>query len=327
VRVEPAAWDLAALPDHLRMRFLVEGPDSEILAAGRDLDALREQVRPRLRAELARAAAGLERSGMRTWDLDSLPKAVALPGTGGAIRAYPALVDEGDSVGVEVLDTPQAQAATMRAGTRRLLTLGMPSPLRAAQDRLGTAAALGLSGGPHLEDARDAAIDALVDEAGGPAWSAEAFARLRTHVAGRLVAGTVQVAEAMVAVLDAEREVRIRLDGLRGAQFRAAREDVERQLRRLVPPGFATRHGAARLGDVHRYLRAAARRLDRLPEGLGADAQKMGVVHELEALAAARPDLDEVPWLLEELRVSQFAQAVGAKGGVSAKRIRRMLAS
>src|SRR5918997_3269198 len=184
---------------------------------------------------------------MRSWELDALPKAVALPGTGGAIRAYPALADEGETVGVEVLDTPEAQAAAMRAGTRRLLSLGIPSPLRAVQDRLGMAAALSLSGGGHLEDARDAALDALVDEAGGPAWDAEGFARLRTHVAGRLVAGTVQVAEAMVAVLDAEREVRIRLDGLRGAQFRAVRQDVERQLDRLGPPGFATLHGAARL--------------------------------------------------------------------------------
>jgi ATP-dependent helicase HrpA len=93
-----------------------------------------------------------------------------------------------------------------------------------------------------------------------------------------------------------------------------------------VAPGFATRAGAARLGDLQRYLRAAARRLDRLPDGLGADAQKMGVVHELEELAAQRPDFDEVPWLLEELRVGQFAESLGTKGQVSAKRIRRMLA-
>jgi len=326
VRVPPGAWDLSKLPDHLRMRFQIEGQVGEVLAAGRDLEALREELRPRLRAELATAAAGLERSGLTAWGDLVLPKTIALPGTGQAVRAYPALVDEGETAGVRVLDTPAAQAEAMRAGTRRLLLLGIPSPLRAVQDRLGRAAALSLSGGQHLEDARDAAVDALVAEAGGPAWDAEAFARLRAHVAGRLVAGTTQVAEAMVGVLDAEREVRLRLEGLHGAQFRAVREDVERQLARLVAPGFATRAGAARLGDLQRYLRAAARRLDRLPDGLGADAQKMGVVHELEELAAQRPDLDEVPWLLEELRVGQFAESLGTKGQVSAKRIRRLLA-
>ncbi len=92
-----------------------------------------------------------------------------------------------------------------------------------------------------------------------------------------------------------------------------------------MPPGFATRAGAARLGDLRRYLRAAQRRLERLPDGLGADVQKMGVIHELEALAAGRPDVEDAPWLLEELRVSQFAESLGVKGQVSAKRIRRLL--
>jgi ATP-dependent helicase HrpA len=224
-----------------------------------------------------------------------------------------------------VLDTPAAQAEVMRGGTRRLLVLRLPSPLRAVGERLGVAAALTLSGGSHLEDARDAAVDALVAEAGGPAWDREAYERLERHVAGRLVAGTTQVAEAMVAVLDAARDVRLALDGLRGAQFRDVRADVERQLDRLVPAGFATRAGAARLGDLQRYLRATQRRLDRLPDGLGADLQKMGVIHELEELAAGRPDVEDAPWLLEELRVSQFAESLGVKGQVSAKRIRRML--
>jgi ATP-dependent helicase HrpA len=328
VRVPAEAWDLSKLPDHLRMRFQIEGADDEVLAAGRDLEALREEVRPRLRAELATAAAGLERSGLTAWEEGlTLPKTIALPGTGQAVRAYPALVDEGAAVGVRVLDTPAAQAEAMRAGTRRLLVLRLPSPLRAAGDRLGVAAALTLSGGSHLEDARDAAVDALVAEAGGPAWDREAYGRLERHVAGRLVAGTAQVAEAMVAVLDAARDVRLTLDGLRGAQFREVRADVERQLERLVPPGFATRAGAARLGDLGRYLRAAQRRLARLPDGLGADLQKMGVVHELEGLAAGRPDVEDAPWLLEELRVSQYAESLGVKGQVSAKRIRRLLTS
>ncbi|MEA2177550.1 MAG: ATP-dependent helicase HrpA, partial [Solirubrobacteraceae bacterium] len=194
VRVPPAAWDPGKLPEHLRMRFQIEGENDEVLAAGRDLEALREQVAPRLRAELQSAAAGLTRTGLTAWEDLTLPKTIALPGTGQAVRAYPALVDEGETVGVQVLDTPAAQAEAMRAGTRRLLVLGMPSPLRAVQDRLGGAAALTLSGAPHgsvravLEDARDAAVDALVAEAGGPAWDAESFARLRSHVAGRLVA-------------------------------------------------------------------------------------------------------------------------------------------
>ena len=134
---------------------------------------------------------------MRAGDL-TLPKTIALPGTGQAVRAYPALVDEGETVGVRILDTPEAQALAMRAGTRRLLVLASRRHCARRATGSARAAALTLGAGRTarggLEDARDAAMDALVGEAGGPAWDAGAFGRLRSHVAGRLVAVTTQVA-------------------------------------------------------------------------------------------------------------------------------------
>jgi ATP-dependent helicase HrpA len=344
VRIPREAWDPGRLPAHLRMRFQVEDDAGTALAAGRDLDALRAQLRPRLRAELAQAAAGLERTGLRAWpaDLDALPRAVALPGTGKAVRAYPALVDEGETAGVRVLDTPAAQAAAMREGTRRLLLLAVPSPVRWVQGRLSGATQLTLSVAPHgsvaavLEDAHLAALDALVERAGGPAWDAAAFARLRGEVAGSLAEQTASLVEQVAAVLDAEREVRRRMETLTAAPLQPAVRDVERQVRRLVGPGFAARAGAARLPDLERYLRAAARRLERLGDAPAQDADRMRAIHELEELYRRRLDgwpqgravpeaLREVPWLLEELRVSHFAQGLGTRGPVSSKRIRRVL--
>ncbi len=115
------------------MTFRVEDEQGAVVAEGTDLAALRERVRPRLRAELASAARGLETRGLTAWTIGELPKVVALPGTGQAVRGYPALVDEGESVAVRVLETPGAQAAAMAAGTRRLLLLGIPSPVRGVQ--------------------------------------------------------------------------------------------------------------------------------------------------------------------------------------------------
>ena len=117
------------------MTFRVEDEHGAVVAEGTDLGALRERVRPRLREELASAARGLEARGLTAWTIGELPRAVALPGTGQAVRGYPALVDEGETVGVRVLETPAAQRAAMAAGTRRLLLLGVPSPIRGVQAR------------------------------------------------------------------------------------------------------------------------------------------------------------------------------------------------
>jgi ATP-dependent helicase HrpA len=312
------------------MTFRVEDGEGTALAAGEDLDALRAELRPRLRAELAAATASLERHGQRDWSFGDLPRRVTLPGAGAAVSAYPALVDEGTTVGVRAFETPGAQWVAMRAGTRRLLALTIPSPLRAMQRGLGSAAALTLAGAPHegvLDDLLAAALDELVDEAGGPAWDAAGFAALREHVAARLPAKVAAVAADVVAVLDAARQLNQHIAGL-GADpaLQPARLDVAAQLGGLVYPGFVSASGAARLPDIARYLRAATQRLERLPDAVAADRDKLAAIHELEGELRSRPDAPrEVAWMLQELRVSQFAQGLGVRGQVSAKRIRRAL--
>ncbi len=331
VRVPDDAWDLDRLPAHLRMRFCVQDERGALVAAGADLDELRARVRPRLRAALAAQTASLERSGLRDWTIGELPRTVALPGSGGAVQAYPALVDEGETAGVRVLETPAAQQLAMRAGTRRLLALGVPSPLRAVQRGLGTAAALTLAGAPHdgvLDDVLNAALDALVEEAGGPAWDEAGFRALRSHVAAGLPARAASITAQVVEILDAARDLRLRLDALPAdPPLQPARLDVAAQLGGLVYPGFVTAAGAGRLADVARYLRGAAQRVDRLPDAVAQDRDKLRAIAELEAEVRAAPSAPgEVRWMLQELRVSQFAQGLGVRGQVSAKRIRRALA-
>ena len=213
------------------------------------------------------------------------------------MRGYPALVDEGATVGVRVLETPAAQRAAMHAGTRRLLALDVPSPIRAraghgCATRRSSRSPARRTGAPRavLEDATVAALDALIAEAGGPAWDEAGFARLRDHVAGEL----------------AERDgARGRGGGARSSTPRAtssaARADRPRPAlaparatssgssRRLVYPGFVAATGARRLADVERYLRAAARRLERLPErARAATSTGCAAIHELEAEYEAR---------------------------------------
>ncbi len=329
-------FDLARLPAHLRMTFEVHDEQGAVLASGADLDALRVAVAPRLRAELSAATVHVERSGLRDWTLGDLPRAIELP----AGAAYPALVDEGETVGVRVFETARAQRAAMHAGTRRLLALTVPSPVRAVQRELGRSAALSLAGAPHggaralLDDAVLAALDALIDAGGGPAYDTAGWSVLRSHVAGSLAETTARIVEQAVEILDAARDVRLALDALRHDDaLRPARLDIAAQLGGLVYPGFVAATGAQRLPDVTRYLRAATRRLERLPDAPAADRDRMAVVHELEAQLRRRQGaggasslaLREVGWMLQELRVSNFAQGIGVRGQISAKRVRRAL--
>ena len=165
VRIGPGDWSLDDLPAHLRMTFSVEDEDGTVLASGQSLDALRDELRPRLTARLERAAPALARHGMRSFDVESLPRTIALEG---GLRGFPALVDEGDTVGIRICDSAREQAVTMTRGTRRLLRLTVPSPSHWVTSQLGPHLTLALAAAPHgsleaaIDDATSAALNTLI---------------------------------------------------------------------------------------------------------------------------------------------------------------------
>jgi ATP-dependent helicase HrpA len=328
VRIGPSDWSLETLPAHLRMTFSVEDEDGSVLASGRSLDDLRDQLRPTLKARLEQALPAFARRGMRSFDIESLPRTVELPG---GLRGFPALVDEGETVAIRICETAQEQAVTMFGGTRRLLRLAVPSPRHWVTGALGPQLTLALTAVPHgtleaaIEDATTAALDALIANGGGPAWDAKAFTALSEHVRGELRPTTLDAMLALGRILQAAQAVRERIGLLpASAVFAPAREDVARQLGRLVYSGMLTAAGLARLSDVERYLRAAEQRLERLPSHVSADRERMAAIHELESQAAGRR---EVMWLIEELRVAQLAPGTYVRPGATMKRVREALAA
>ncbi len=340
IRIPASAWRPAELPPHLRMTFSVEDEDGSVVAVGDDVDVLRERLRPQLEAELAAAVPDLERTGSVRWDFGELPRRVDLPG---GVAAFPAVVDEGASVGVRLLDTELGARDATRLGELRLLALSTPNPARWVRDQLDLGTQVALNGAPHgslgevVADARRAATAALLDEA-GLAWDAEGFARLREHVAGSLAERTLAVVLESVRILDAAEAVRERLARPVRPDVQHAVDDVAVQLAGLIGPGFLSATGAERIPDLFRYLVAAAHRLDRVAANPALDRQRTGELRALEdeqqarisALPPGRPlpeALREVPWLLEELRVSLFAQNLGSRKAVSPKRIRKLLAT
>jgi ATP-dependent helicase HrpA len=327
------AWDLSKLPPHLRITVRVTDGD-RVLAEGKDVAELQRELRPRLRAVLSRAAASLTRSGLTSWDFDALPEVFRE----GTVVAYPALADAGASVDVRLFETQTAARSAMWAGTRRLILLGAPSPVKSIADRLSTPAKLALSHNPHgsvaamFADCVNCAADYLMAQAGGPAWDREGFERVSAAVRSGLHEVTADVVTHVESALRLAHAVQARLDDSRADAIQPAVADMCAQLSGLIYPGFVTATGYRRLPQLTRYLRGIEWRLDKLPENPARDATNMAVAQRVEQayrqavadLPPARrndPDVTEVRWMLEELRVSLFAQTLGTRGSVSENRI------
>ncbi len=327
VDVRPEDVDLGKVPDHLRMTYRVFS-GTTTLGEGKDLAALQARLAPKVQQELSRAAAGLERTGLRSWDVGTLPPVVQQ----GAVRGYPALVDTGDSVALRVLGTAAAAAAAHRAGVRRLVLLSVPSPVRAVSGRLGNVQKLALSRSPYasvpalLEDCALAAVDALMPE---PPRDADGFAALLETVRPALPDAFLSTVATAGQVLSLSHEVQARLTALAGSPGVAESvRDMQVQLAALVRPGFVSATGSARLPDLVRYLRGLGRRLDKLALDPVRDRAEMRRVHDVLtewARLPAGPGKQDVRWMVEELRLGLFAQDVKARGPVSEKRLYRAI--
>ncbi|MEU9120616.1 ATP-dependent RNA helicase HrpA [Streptomyces sp. NPDC048506] len=286
------------------------------------------------------AVAGPEqRTGLTSWTLGTLPRTFETRRAGQPLKAYPALVDEGSSVAVRLFDTEAEQLTAMWAGTRRLILLNIPSnPAKFAQDKLSNQQKLALSRNPHgsiaalFEDCVTAAADRLIAARGGPAWDEESFRKLFDGVRADLVDVTLRTIQQVQEVLAAWQACERRLKETTFPSLLPSLADVKEQLAALIKPGFVTAHGAKRLPDLMRYLVAADRRLQQLPTNAERDRTRMAKVKEmqdeyawlLEQFPPGRPvpaAALEIRWMIEELRVSYFAHALGTAYPVSDKRI------
>ncbi|MEV0683493.1 ATP-dependent RNA helicase HrpA [Nocardia sp. NPDC050378] len=334
----------AALPDHLRMTFAAVDRSGQVLAKSKNLAQLKTQLAEQVSASVARATAGAERAPATVWtseSLGSVAPTVRREVAGQTVTGYPALVPEGEGVAVRVLSSPAEQAAAMRAGVRTLLLAAVPTSTRAVTAGLSAADRLALSQNPDgsldklVDDCRVAAADELIARAGGPVRTPEEFDKLVAAVRPKL-AGTVSELIRLVApVLSAAHQARAALADTVETDIA---DDVRHQLDDLLFPGFVAEWGRSRLRELPRYLLAAAQRLESLPGSAVRDRQGMVEVDRMLAaydkLVRGLPDnrrnardVTEIWWMIEELRVSLFAQKLGTPYPVSTKRIEKAIAS
>ncbi|MEU6462264.1 ATP-dependent RNA helicase HrpA [Streptomyces sp. NPDC046976] len=348
VPFEAEDFDWAKVPEHLRITFRIVDERRRKLAEDKDLEALKLSLKPKARKALSQAAAAtasreggpaLERAGLTDWTIGTLSRVFETRRAGQPVKAYPALVDDGDTVSVRLFDTEAEQAEAMWKGTRRLILRNIPvNPAKFASEKLSNQQKLGLSANPHgsiqalFDDCAMAAADKLIADFGGPAWDEESYRKLYDKVRAEIVDTTVRTVGQVQQVLAAWGACERRLKAVRSPALLANLTDVRKQLDALVKPGFVTWAGIRRLPDLMRYLVAADRRLQQMPANVQRDTTRMEKVHEmrdeyawlLEQLPQGRPvpqQVLDIRWMLEELRVSYFAHALGTAYPVSDKRI------
>jgi ATP-dependent helicase HrpA len=349
VVVPREAWDPAKVPDHLRPTFCVVDDAGKVVAEGKDLEALKAPLRPSFARAMADAAesSGMAVTGQTTWTFGSIERTFAQQRAGHEVRGFPALVDESrhaggsPAVGLQVFGSEAEQEASMRLGLRRLLILNVPSPVRSIAAGLSNAEKLTLAASPYpstselLEDCVAAAVDEVVD-AYGLVWDEAGFAELVSTVRAQVEPRTRAVMHQVARVLSVWRDTERGLSGSAELPMLPALADMKAQVGRLVYRGFVSDVGASRLRELPRYLAAVLQRREKLPASVGRDRLLMDQVsalqesylHRVEALPKGRAPsagLRKVRWMLEELRVSLWAQQLGTAQPVSDTRIRRAL--
>jgi ATP-dependent helicase HrpA len=341
VHVPADAWDWSKVPEHLRPRFRIVDEAGVTVAEGKDLEALKQPLRPSFEAAMAAAAedSGITRSGETTWSFGTIEQTFRQVRAGHEVVGHPGLVDEGRTVGLQVHATPDEQAAHHRLGVRRLLALATPAPDLLAG--LDNAAKLGLAGSPYAQvkdlvgDCVLAALGELVDDA-GPIWDEPAFQELVARTRRELPDRAAGVLHQVIRVLADWRDVDRLLHGRVDLAALPSMNDMRQHLGRLVHRGFVAESGAAALRSYPRYLAALAERRRRLDETPGRDLELMGRVQEFQqgwdqrmaALPDGRPPgagLERLRWMIEEYRVSLWAQHLGTAVPVSDTRLRKLM--
>ncbi|MBS0382553.1 MAG: ATP-dependent RNA helicase HrpA [Proteobacteria bacterium] len=336
VTVDAAAFDAGSLPAHLAMRFEVRDEHGKILAAGRDLAALREQFGARARKAFSREAeSAVTREDVCDWDFDAIPRTAAARG---GMTAYPALVDLGAVVALRVFENADEADTSHRSGVERLLRLSLAGEFKRAQKQLPLKPKLAVAFAPHgradalREDIVEGAFADVSGEHDLDVRDRSSWQALRDGVSRELFGAATERLQLAEPILAALAELQPWLKPASKGHAQANYADLRSQLDALLAPGFLRDLPHARLVHLPRYLKAMRLRAEKLRSDPARDHARMQLVLPywravLDARAAgnASEALDTLRWLTEEWRVSVFAQELKTAEPVSGKRMAQAL--
>jgi ATP-dependent helicase HrpA len=338
VNVDADQWDRNTLEAWLQPRIAVIDEDGREIGAGRDVALLQAQFEHL--AEHIASENAFSRTGLTSFDIDALPERLRLPQGAVEVTAWPAFIDEGSTVGIELLADREDARRAMRDGLVRLFMLALPQQTALirrdfTRDRQRVLMAQGLGSLDALADDvafvifRDAFEGALRE----PIRDRAAFESALERGRGDVVALADRRHALLERVLERYSAIRSRLADAPPA-WREAVDDIRNQIDVLLAPGFMRSTPPQWLGELPRYLEAIRVRLEKLADAPARDDEPRSTVRtwwlrylgmapaSADALAA-RPELTLLRWQVEELRVSLFAQPLGTRMPVSTKRLEK----
>ncbi|MGH8675925.1 MAG: DUF3418 domain-containing protein, partial [Burkholderiales bacterium] len=329
VEVPADAFRPDSAPAHLQMNFRVVDADGRQLGLGRNLAELRREWAPAIDAALRADSQARDGERYTSWTFGDLQEVMEIERDGQWLVGYPAVLDCGDAVTLEVSESPDRARAIHRAGVRRLLAIAFRERIREIEKAVAKDVALA----PLKSDLVTAALERTFLSDSLPATQAD-FARRVENGRSRFSLIAQELQRLAAAVLAEQQQVMKRLNAAQKA-FPEAAADVRRQCESLLAPAWLARTPWSRLQHLPRYLRAVALRLDKLRADPSRDRQRAGEMAALEQayrrelasrakLGTVTQDLEQFGWLLEELRVSLFAQELKTPVPVSAKRLAKL---
>ena len=347
VIIESEEWNLDQLDKHLKMHFAVVNDNGDDIAKGDDLHALKQQCAGQVKQTFEKAATPeLERNNIEQWDFESLPETFVQKVGGFEVQAFPALVQKGDKVDIALIEEADKAQVLHKQGVNVLIKNAMPSPLNYLQSKLPNKAKLGLYFNPFgqvkalIDDCIFAGIDAIVSDycktnntdIRSKADFEACLEIARANINDRVLEIATQVEQGLTLAHQCQKQMK----GNVPLTMINALGDCKAHLASLVFPGFVSEIGESRLDDWNRYIKGLARRLEKLPIDPNKDRMHQVTVEksikEWEKACSKYPKgkvpqaLNDVRWMIEELRVSLFAQQLGTAYPISAKRITLHLA-
>ncbi len=350
VHVPEDAWDESTLPEHLRMRLRVVDEKGRTLESGREVNPLRQRHAGGEAGQGHRLSGqAIEQGGLTRWDFGSVPATLDVQRGAIRLKGFPALVNEGETVAIRVLDSQANAERAHQAGVRRLIMLGMAKEMRYLRKNLPGLARMRLQYAKVAEPPKglvverykgleDELVAFIVDQTfldGRPEIRDQATFEQRIEQArGEMMSLSNRACAQVGEILDAYQRVRKGLAGITQINWLASVQDMQQQLDRLLFRGFLQHTQVNRLQAFPRYLKALERRIDKLSHAAAKDQQRMREMAKAyqqwqqwdrSCLESGRFDerIEEMRWQFEELRVSLFAQELGTERPISLKRIEK----